>query len=272
MNNEEIKNLPIYAVSPDPEQARKRFVKEDLQELANSIALNGVISPIIVSPLPNNQYQIIAGERRWRASILAKKTTIPAIVRELEPFTRQVQSLIENIQRSDLNPVEEAKGYRRLIDEFALSHEELAERVGKSRASITNSLRLLNLPEFVQQCLIEGSISSGHAKVILGLNNEADMIYVCGKAAGQKLSVKDTAALVDNLKNEKKRTSRDDQDQNSAQTQSALEQRALELNLTRLFGSQVTLDVNKNKKGNIKIAFNDFEELDRILEILGYQH
>lgn len=271
MNTEEVKNLPIYSITPDPEQARKVFPEEALRELADSISLNGVILPIIVTPIGNEQYQIIAGERRWRASLLAGKTSIPAIIRELEPFTRQIQSLLENIQRSDLNPLEEAEAYEKIIDEFDLSHEELAERVGKSRAYITNALRLLKLPSFVKDCLRDQSITNGHAKVLLALNSEEDMIYLCGKIVSEQWSVKQAQEAVDHLKKERGREAAGGEDGGQADTGEQLQCEKLELELTRKLGTRVSLDVLKNKNGSIKIHFHDFTELERILELIGYQ-
>lgn len=270
MTKEEIKNLPIYSVTPDPDQARKHFSEEHLRELADSIAANGVILPIIVSPLGESgeHYQIIAGERRWRASIMAGLETIPAIVRELDDFTRQVQSLIENVQRSDLNPLEEAKAYENLIEEFDLSHDELAERVGKNRATITNSLRLLKLPPFVQDCLKDGRISSGHAKVILGLHSEKDMVYLCGKIVQGAWSVKQSAEAAEKLKEGKLILNSDDKmPEDITKKKGELEKRALELQLTRHFGTQVKLEILKDKSGTVKFRFNDYEELERLLEL-----
>lgn len=272
MNKEEIQHLPIYSISPDPEQARKEFSEKSLRELADSIAVNGVILPIIVSPIDDRHYQIIAGERRWRASIIAKQTTIPAIIRDLEPFTRAVQSLIENVQRADLNPMEEADAYEKMLSEYELSHEELAERVGKSRTYITNCLRLLKLPEMIKDCLRNEQISNGHAKVLLGLNDESDMIYICGKIVRESWSVKQTVDEVNKLKTNKFKelanTENDNDELQLAQKQQ-LQLRDLENKLTRRFGTAVKLDVSKNKNGSLKIHFNDYEELDRILDLLG---
>lgn len=270
---EEVRDIPVYQITPDPNQPRKHFDPDSLQELADSITENGVILPIIVSPVGNDKYQIIAGERRWRASILAKKATIPCIVRELEPFTRQMQALLENVQRNDLNPLEEANAYQQLMDEYDMSHEQIAQSVGKSRATITNSLRLLKLPSFVQDQLADGLLSAGHAKVILSLTRESDMLYLAGKIIQDQLSVRDASAIAEKLRKQKSSdppvATVDNEIANSLQ-QLQLQLQRVEDQLCRYFGTQVKLKTNKDQSGSVEISFNDLAELERILELLGY--
>ena len=271
MTNETVENLPIFSIAPDPEQARKAFSEEGLRELADSIALNGVISPIIVTPSGEDTYRIIAGERRWRASLMAKKTSIPAIVRELEQLTEKIQSLIENIQRSDLNPMEEADAYQELVNEYDLSHEELAERVGKSRAYVTNSLRLQRLPSFVKDCLRDEIISNGHAKVLLSLDRDEDKIFLCGRIAEEGWSVKQTEEAVADLKEGKEKERKKSPEDPALDEQTKLQLEKTEMNLTRHFGTEVKLDLFKNNNGSLRIRFHDLEELQRILDLMDYQ-
>ncbi len=271
--NEEVQNLPLFSVVPDPNQPRKTFNETSLAELAASIAENGVILPIIVSPIGNDKYQIVAGERRWRASVIAKTPTIPAIVRDLGPLHRQLQALLENVQRSDLNPLEEANAYQQLQEEFSLSHEDIAQTVGKSRATITNSLRLLKLPDFVRTCIRDGNLTSGHAKVLLGFHNEADMIYLAGMIIDKQLSVREAEDAAIAMR---KRHSTDQDETNSETTvtksmqQLQLQKEYVENGLTRYFGTQVKLITDPSSAGSIQIKFHDAADLERICEIMGY--
>ncbi len=271
---EEVRDIPVYQITPDPNQPRKNFDPERLQELADSIRENGVILPIIVSPVGNEKFQIIAGERRWRASLLAHKTTIPCIVRELEPFTRQMQALLENVQRNDLNPLEEANAYQQLLEEYDLSHDQIAQSVGKSRATVTNSLRLLKLPSFVQDQIADGKLSTGHAKVILSLTRESDMLYLSGKIIQDQLSVRDANVLADKLRKQRPSdtlVATVDNDKAKRLQQLQLQLQRVESQLTRQFGTQVQLKQGKDERGSVEIQYNDMAELERILELLGYR-
>lgn len=268
---EEVKDIPVYSISPDPGQPRKNFDEISLQELADSILVNGVILPIIVSRVGNEKYQIIAGERRWRASIIAKKATIPAIIRDLEPFKRQMQALLENIQRDNLNPLEEANAYQQLLEEFELSHEEIAQAIGKSRASVTNALRLLKLPDFVQDCLRDAKLTSGHAKVLLGLADEHDIVYLAGRAVQGSWSVRQTALALEQLRNKKTFEGLDPKvgkEKFQSLQQLQLQLQSLEEAMTRYLGTSVKIQLSGNHKGNLNIQFHDFEELDRIIDLI----
>lgn len=268
IGNEVIENIDLFSIIPDKEQPRKDFDKEALNELAVSIANNGVIIPIIVRPIDNDKYMIIAGERRWRASIIAKQETIPAIVRDVERFTNQMQSLLENLQRDDLNPLEESHAYRKLIDEYNLSHEDLAERIGKSRSNVSNSLRLLNLPDDVQMLLRNNRISVGHAKVLLSLNDETDILYIANEIVDKKLSVRDSETLIKDFKRAKSNddnqaVGKNDRELQQLQTQLQL----IEDELSKKFATKVKVNW-KSSKGSINIDFYSLEDIERLLDIL----
>ena len=168
--------LDLGKIVPNPHQPRKEFATDKLAELSDSITARGMIQPVIVRPLGDGRYELIAGERRWRAAALAGLTKIPAVVRHAESAEAIELALIENIQRQDLNPIETAQAYRHLAETFDLSHEEIAAKVGKDRSSITNLLRLLNLPEEIQKDLAAGTLSMGHARALLGINDRAGQL------------------------------------------------------------------------------------------------
>lgn len=262
---EKIINIPLFSIIPDKNQPRKNFDKGALNELTKSIASNGVIVPIIVKEIADSKYMIIAGERRWRASIMAEQATIPAIVRDGNEFTNSMQSLLENLQRDDLNPIEEAHAYANLIEDHNLLHEELSDYVGKSRSNISNSLRLLKLPIEVQDYLISGDISYGHAKVILGLEKAVDMIYTAQEVVGNKLSVRNTEKFVKSLRTTV--TKPDPNLGNTTKQQLATQLTKIEENLTRRFSSKVSVKWRDNK-GNISIDFHSLEDFERILDLL----
>ena len=272
MIEEKIINLPIFSITPDADQPRKIFAEDALQELANSIAINGVIVPIIVKPLSNEKYEIIAGERRWRASIMAKKETIPAIIRDTNEFNRRLQALLENIQRDDLNPLEESEAYNSLINEYNLSHDKLAKQVGKSRATITNSLRLLNLPDEVKELVLENKISNGHAKALLGLANQDKILEIAYKIVDNKLTVRDTENLVSRVKNieyKSDKISITDVLTNEKQQRQIEKQRLqIEDKLSKIYSTKAKLKINSNYSGTIKLEFYSLEDLERILELL----
>ena len=189
-------SLPISQVEPGLKQPRKRFDEESLQDLADSIRIHGIIQPLTVRRLSSGYYQIIAGERRWRAAKLAGITDVPVLIREYDKQQTMEIALIENVQRADLNPIEEAQAFQQLIQEFHLTQEEIANRVSKNRATITNSMRLLKLDVRVQDMLADGKISSGHARALLGLEEGERQYQVAVKITEEKLSVRDVEKLV----------------------------------------------------------------------------
>ncbi len=197
--SEEITNLPLQKIEPNPLQPRKLFDEEELQALADSIARHGIIQPLTVRKAENGYYQIIAGERRWRAARLANLHTVPVTVIEADDKTVLELALIENLQRQDLNPMEESMGYRQLMQEHGLTQEQVAERVGKSRPAVANALRLLSLPSSICQMITAGQLSAGHARALLVLKTEKEQERAAQKIAALQLSVRQAELMCKNL-------------------------------------------------------------------------
>ncbi len=187
--------LPLHRVEPNPDQPRKDFDEQELQSLADSLAQHGMISPIAVRDMGNGYYQIIAGERRWRAARLAGFTQIPAVILNVDSRQAAELALVENLQRQDLNPIEEARGYQSLLEQFSLTQAEVAQRVGRSRSAVANTLRLLNLPKEVLDLIEAGRLSAGHARAVLSLSGEDDQLQLAAQIVAQGLSVRQAEAL-----------------------------------------------------------------------------
>ena len=193
--NSPYRMLPIYKVEPNPDQPRQDFDEEELQALADSIGIHGVIQPLTVRELPSGYYQIIAGERRWRAARLANLSEVPAVVIEADDKKAMELALIENLQRQDLNPMEEALGYRSLMADYGLTQEEAASRVGKSRPAVANALRLLQLPEEIMDMVRSGKLTAGHARAVLSIKSEKKQLEAAQKIAALGLSVRQAELL-----------------------------------------------------------------------------
>ena len=250
--------LPIDNVSPNPRQPRQAIIPEALAELAASIKEHGLIQPIIVtaaSPEDPAPYIIIAGERRWRASRLAGLDEVPVVVKEASPQDMLELALVENIQRADLNPLEEASAYQSLIMEFGLTQEQVADRVGKSRTTVTNIVRLLRLPDSVKEALMEGQMREGHARALLGLNDDQAMVEASKLVIGRGLSVRQTEELVRRLNTPTPPKSISEDDLSNTP-----ESRALENRLRDFLGTKVNL-FRTRKGGRIVIHFYSEEEL-----------
>ena len=262
--NEESKDsvlLNISEVEPNRDQPRKKFSEESLKELAASIEQHGVIQPIIVIK-KDDYYEIVAGERRWRAARMAGLTKIPALIREYSDRELSEIALIENIQREDLTPIEEAKAYKALIEEYGITQEELSGRVSKSRAAIANSMRLLKLDEEVRNMLEEGIISAGHARALLVLEKNSDQVRAAQEIIKNSLSVRDTERLVKNwgktpVKNEEKNLPEND-----------FVYRDLEGKMADSLGTKVRIANKADKTGKIEIEYFSDEELERIFGII----
>lgn len=252
-----ILQLPIESILRDFEQPRKAFDLAKLQELAESIKIQGLIQPILVRK-SGAGYKLIAGERRWRAAQLAGLLEVPALVREVSDAAAFELALVENLQREDLNPVEEADGYRRLIEEFSLTQEQVSQRVGKERSSIANSLRLLALPDDVKQLLVEGSLNMGQARALLGAQERSLISKLALQVVAKRLSVRETEQLV---RREKQSPRYDRQSPAEAVGTSA---RQLSDDLQRLLGTKVRV-VDRGGKGTLEIDFFSYQDLDRIL-------
>lgn len=253
--------ININEIEPNRNQPRKRFDEDALQELADSIKQYGVLQPLILQK-KDRFYEIIAGERRWRAARLAGLKEVPAIVKDLSPQEAVEIALIENIQREDLNPIEEAQTYQRLIQEFDLKQDELAERVSKSRVAITNSMRLLKLDERVQQMLIDGMLSSGHARALLAIENNEKQYTLAYKVFDEKLSVRETEKLVKQILKDKPAPKKI-----TSVTDSELIYREIEEKFRNVMGTKVSIH-KKNNKGVIEIEFYSNEELERIIDMI----
>ncbi len=263
-HGERIQNVALERIRPSPFQPRKDFSKEALQELADSIKAQGVIQPLIVRER-YGQFELIAGERRWRAAQLLGLKEVPAIVRQADDRTVLELALIENLQRENLNPLEEALGYQQLIDHFELRQEDVANKVGKSRAVVANSLRLLNLDAEVQNYLRKGQLSVGHAKVILSLVGGAEQKLAADRVIRDGLNVRDTEVLVTRLQQPATPVTRNGA---SKAPPSASHVSDLENRLRERFGTKVQLRY-KQGKGSLEIRFFSDDDLDRILQILG---
>ena len=251
--------LKLSDIEPNREQPRKNFDKEALQELADSIKQFGIIQPIVVQK-KDDYYEIIAGERRWRAAKLAKLKEVPVIIKEYSDREVMEIALIENIQRKDLNPIEEALAYKSLIDEYSLKQEELANRVSKSRTAIANSMRLLKLTDSVQNMLINDEISMGHARALLTLEQEDLQIEAAKTIVSKGLSVRDTEKLVKSILNPK-------QVKLPIPSAEAAIYDAIANKLREKMGTKVSINHKKNGKGKIEIEYYSQEELERLIEM-----
>ncbi len=256
-DNSQIVELRIIDVEPNRDQPRKDFDKERLDELADSISKHGVIQPIIVTK-KDDIYQIVAGERRWRASKQAGLKKIPAIIRNYDETKIMEVALIENLQREDLNPVEEALGYKSLMENFSLTQDKISERVGKSRSAVANSIRLLNLPEKILKMLEKGKISTGHAKVILSVSNENDQIHIAEIIVERQMSVRETENFIKN-KTKKLGT--------KVSSEVKLAIKDMENSFSKYLGTKVKIR-ETNGKGKIEISYFSHEEFERIAEFL----
>ena len=254
--------VKITQVEPNREQPRKNFDEDALQELADSIKQFGLLQPILVQDRKTH-YEIIAGERRWRAAKLAGLKEVPVIIRDYTDQEIVEISLIENIQREDLNPIEEAQAYKRLLTEFNLKQDEVAERVSKSRTAVTNSIRLLKLGEKVQRMVIDDMISTGHARALLAVENPEEQYILAQKIFDEKLSVRDVEKLVKNLHKPEK-SKKDGKDK----TLQAIYQ-DIEDKLKQRLSTKVTVTSKGEGSGRIEIEFYNHEDLDRLLEIMG---
>ena len=260
IESENIKELKLSDIEPNKDQPRKDFDEEKLAELSSSISQHGVLSPILVCEGENGYYKIIAGERRWRASKLAGLKTIPAIIKSSESGKIFEIALIENLQREDLNPIEEALGYRRLMTEYGLTQDKVSEKMNKSRSAVANSLRLLKLPSDVISLVESGALSVGHAKVLLSLSEDKKISELAKKASEEALSVRELEELI--KKDGKKPTTKKDVDLNLK-----LAFETIEKNVSSLLGTKVKIIDNHNK-GKIQIEYYSAKDLERRIKII----
>ena len=255
--------LKVSLIEPNRDQPRKQFDEEALAELAESVKRYGILQPLLVQK-KEDYYEIIAGERRWRAAKMAKLKEVPVIIKDYTPQEIMEISLIENIQREDLNPIEEASAYQRLIDEFHLKHEEIAARVSKSRTAITNSMRLLKLDKRVQLMLIEGEISGGHARALLSLEDKEMQYVAAERIIEHKLSVRETEKLVKSLLKPKIAEKPASQDAGAD-----LVYREIEGKIREILGTKVSINRKDENRGKIEIEYYSMEELERLMDLFG---
>lgn len=256
--------MDITKVEPNREQPRQKFDEDALLELAESIKQFGVLQPLLVQE-KDDYYEIIAGERRWRAAKLAGVKKIPVIIKKLTAQEIMEISLIENIQREDLNPIEEAMAYKRLLTEFNLKQDEVAERVSKSRTAVTNAMRLLKLNDKVQQMVIDEMLTTGHARALLGIDDQEKQYVLAQKIFDEKLSVRDTEKLVKSIQNEKK---------NRTNVRKEIDPKLeaiyhdLEEQMKGILGTKVSINHKDEEKGKVEIEYYSQDELDRIIDLL----
>ena len=256
--SKDIKTLRMSEIEPNKSQPRTVFDEENIRGLAESIREHGLIQPIVVRPLPNGiSYQIIAGERRWRACKLLKMEEVPVIIRETDELEAAQLAIVENVQRADLNPVEEAMAYRALMDKYGMTQDRLAEVMGKSRPYIANLTRLLSLPEEALTALSNGEISVGHAKVLLSIEVKDSLIYALNTIISEKLSVRQTEKLAAEL-------SKEDVQKETVSRNVKNYYTEMELSLKERLGRSVKISGKDGEKGKITISFNDKDDLSRI--------
>ena len=256
------RTIAIEDIHPSAEQPRKTFDGERLDELAASIRTQGIIQPLIVRLRPEGGYELIAGERRWRAAQRAGLHEVPAVVRDVAPEQAFEMALVENLQREDLNPIEEAAGYERLIAEFGYTQEKLADRVGKDRSTVANALRLLRLPEAVRGLVAQGRLSMGHARALLGLESEAAMDRLARRTVSQDLSVRKVEEAVRRERSDASGAAKT----GSAPAQPSPNARDLAMRLTRALGTRVEVNETAPGQGHLAIHYHSLDQLDALLE------
>jgi ParB family transcriptional regulator, chromosome partitioning protein len=258
--------ISISQIVPNPFQPRREFKPEDLNELQASLSASGLLQPITVRPTPGGKgYQLVAGERRLRAATALGWKDIPANVREVDDRALLTLALVENLQRSDLNPIEEAEGYKRLVDEFGLAHPQIAEMVGKDRSTIANLLRLLNLPVSVRNWVRSGELTVGHARALLALSDSASIQAFAKDVVSRGLSVRQTESLVRANATPKAGSTTRTARKQTAQAQAA----AIEQRLRRRLQTDVAIQLRGAERGNVVITFYSADDLERLLELMG---
>lgn len=258
--NDGVQMIKISMIEPNREQPRKKFEEDALLELADSIKLHGVLQPLLVRKV-KDYYEIIAGERRWRAAKLAGIKEVPVIVKEYSEQEIVEIRLIENIQRENLNPIEEAMAFKKLLEEFELKQDEVADRVSKSRTAVTNSMRLLKLDDKVQQMIIDEMISTGHARALLAIDDKKLQYELANRIFDEKLSVRETEKLVKEIKNPKK-------PKEKKTVENEFVYKDLENRMKEVMGTKVSIASKSNGKGKIEIEYYSEKELERMFEMI----
>lgn len=261
----ELERLPVEELRPNPFQPRQAIDGEALEGLVQSIQENGLLQPIVVRASQQGGWEIVAGERRWRAVRQLEWTLVPVLKRDVDDHTMLVMALIENLQREDLRPLDEAHAYQRLLDEFGLTQSQVAERVGRDRSTIANTIRLLGLPDRVQKLLSDGKISAGHARALLGLDDEGRAVELANAAAAEGMSVREIERRVRDRKSGRKRAER--RARTPDPQASAYVERA-EQALARALGTAVSVRLTGAQNGHIEIPFRDAEDFERVVEVI----
>ena len=264
--DKEVIFVKITKVEPNREQPRKNFDEDSLLELSESIKQHGILQPLLVQD-KKDYFEIIAGERRWRAAKMAGLKEIPVIIKKLSDREAVEISLIENIQREDLNPIEEALAFKRLLTEFHLKQDEVAERVSKSRTSVTNSIRLLKLDERVQQMVVDDMISTGHARALLSIEEHEKQYSLAQQIFDAKLSVRETEKLVKKIQNQKQEQPKQQEENNMSLFYEDMEQK-----LKSIIGTKVAIHYKGKDKGKIEIEYYSNDELERIMDLFQSIH
>ncbi|MEE1283148.1 MAG: ParB/RepB/Spo0J family partition protein, partial [Acutalibacteraceae bacterium] len=259
--------LKISEIEPNKSQPRKEFDENALAELADSIAQHGVLQPLLVRPIADGGYQIVAGERRWRASRMAGLTEVPVVIRELTDSETMELALIENLQREDLSPVEEAMGYKQLMDEYGFSQDQVSKTVGKSRPSVANALRLLNLPEEILYLVNTGKISSGHGRTLLAFKNPNDMLKSAKLCTEEEISVRELERMAKKSNLEFENKDKEDKPEKKEKRLSYYDE--VELSLNEHLGRKVNVTGDSKNKGVLEIEFYSKEDLFELARILG---
>ena len=259
VTQEQTITLKISQIEPNKEQPRTEFDQEKLETLADSIKKYGVLQPIVVKKLDNGFYKIIAGERRWRASKLAGLTKIPVVIKDYDDQETMEIALVENLQREDLNPFEEARGYKELMDLFSLTQEQVAQKVGKSRSAVANSVRLLSLCDEIKEFVLKKELTVGHVRALLATDNEGVQLMAARKIVNEGLNVRQTEALIKFLLQEKKPKKKNPVDEELRRYLSSLEKK-----LSNSLGTKVKIQ-NKKNRGKIEIEYYNNEDFERIM-------
>jgi len=279
VDNRDITVLRITHIEPKKTQPRKDFNKEALAELADSIAKHGIIQPIVVRSLPNGYYQIIAGERRWRAAKMAGLDEVPVVIKNVDDLTATEMTMVENLQREDLNPIEEAMGYKYLAEQFDMTQEEISRQVAKSRSVVANALRLLSLPDEILKYIESNELSAGHARALLAIDSPDEQVMICQRIIKNDLSVRDTEKIVkmrksSSLESVFESSDEDIREKNNsedAKNQETVYIKNLQQKISEVFGRKVV--INKAKKqgsnnGKLEIEYKDNDELESIIKVL----
>ncbi len=259
------REVPTDKIDPNPYQTRMQVDEQKLDELSRSIVANGVVQPIIVRPLPNGRFQLIAGERRWRASIKAGKETVPAILRQVSDEQAMEMTIVENLQRADLNPMEQARAYDRLSRDFHMTQEQVAQRTGKDRATVANFLRLLRLPVPVQAKVESGELSFGHARALLSLDAAEEILKAMTKVVALSMSVRQTETYVQGLMDPERKRNKGEE---KAKEQVDPNVREAQERLQRQLGLKVRIE-DKNGRGRVMIEYSGLEDFDALMAALG---